>query len=113
MNREVSKISSIAKELISYFLMHGATDVNLSIKNEKDREEINIYSSKTNFTDEAVEKIKNCLHAEREIENEEYYCQVIGINPEREELLAISSMIDDVVIKWNKPSLAISLVRKK
>ncbi|HHV46554.1 MAG TPA: hypothetical protein GXX53_06620 [Tissierellia bacterium] len=113
MNREMTKISSITKELINYFLMHDAKDIELKIKVKEDKTEINIHSENIEFTEEDMENIKSLLNVGREIENDEYYCQVIGVNSEGEELSAIGVMVDEAKIKWNKPSLDISLIRKR
>jgi hypothetical protein len=113
MNREKTKISSITKELINYFLMHDAKDIDLKIRVKEDKTEINIHSDNIGFTEDDIENIRNLLNADREIENEEYYWQVIGVSSEGEELSAIGAMVDEVNIKWNKPSLEIHLIRKK
>lgn len=113
MSREMAKVSSIAKELISFFLIHGEKNISLTINDKEDRTEISIHINNGKFSDEEIENIKNALYADREIENEEYYWQVIGVGSKGDELSAIGVMIDDTIIKWNKPSLDILLIRKK
>lgn len=113
MTREMIKVSCITKEIMDYFFTHGAKDINLKIEDKEDRIEINVHSDYTKFTDEEVERIRGYFNIDREIENEEYYWQVMGLSDEGEEMLAIGVMIDDAIIKWNKPSLDIFIIRKK
>ncbi|MBZ2175320.1 hypothetical protein K8M07_08670 [Schnuerera sp. xch1] len=113
MNKETKKISSIANELINYFFQNSAKNISLMINDKGDRSEINISSDDLNLTDEEVEKIIEYLNDEREVETEEYYWQIMGIDSEINEMAAIGTMVDEAIVNWNKPSIEIILIRYK
>ena len=113
MKIEIKKVSKIVSELINFCLNNSSKKVEVSVEDKKDRFEIIIKTNNINCTDEQIEYIDELLNVTRQSEVEEYYWQLTGEDYKDQEISLVGMMVDESIIKWEKPLIEIKLIRYK
>ena len=112
MQHEVKKISRIVDELTTFFLKEDTNEVEFKIKKDKNESIIEIIDYNTHFDQESIDRIREVLNVQRQMEIETYYWQLAGEADEGEELLLIGAMIDEAIVEKKDGNLKIKLIRK-
>ncbi|MFI3329254.1 MAG: hypothetical protein R3Y05_02065, partial [bacterium] len=109
--KEAKKISKIVDELFLYFVKHGHANINLDIKITD--EQIKIEITLENLDNTLLNKIKERLQEDREIEVEEYGWELMGESDCSNELELIGLLIDTVEHKVENNLDILTFIRKR
>lgn len=112
MQHEKKKIASITNELLTVLLMNGACDIDVHIETNDERSEISIIHHDCDYDEELVDKIRQSLNTQRQVEVEGYYWQLVGDSNTHDELHLVGSMVDEADVFVDDRILHINLVRK-
>ena len=114
MKHEKKRIIKIIDEIITFLYSIGATDINLKIKDEKDKVTVEFDSD---YKKECREKLDFFVHilrnSEKHQELEEYYWELVGESDVDTEISIIRMMVDDIKINIDDDFVNLILTRKK
>jgi len=113
MKNEMKKISKIVEELMDFYLLAGASNLDISLSHKDTGIEITAHSNSVNCTNQEVENLIKLLSLKRQREIEEYSWQLAGSDDTNDELGLIGMMIDEAHINFSSPILTVKLVRYK
>lgn len=111
MQHEISKLTRITDELLTFLLTHGAKDIQLNLKREGKTTYIELRDMACTFTKELIEEIAFELSTHRQHEVEGYYWQLAGEDEDGEELVLVGSMVDTSSVTLEGSNLVIKLSR--
>jgi hypothetical protein len=113
MQHEEKKITMIVNELLTLFLLNGASDVEVKVKKSKESTEINFVDKECNFSEDFVDKLRYNLNTQRQYEVEGYYWQLVGEYDNGEEIHLVGAMIDQAEVELIDKDLYIHMTRKR
>ncbi len=96
--QEIKILTKILRELSLYFLIHGINDFTLKTQRSKEVTQF-IARIKTPEKDEIIEKMRDKISRERELEIETYGWELVGDIDETSELEISSLLLDDIQVK--------------
>ncbi len=109
-NQEVKIISKIIRELSHYVMIHGYKNYTLETRIE---EKVTYFKlSIQNPSKAMLEKMKEKVSRERELEVETYGWELIGDIDEKTELEILGLLIDEMVIEKKEDMTHITLIRE-
>ena len=110
-NKNINPINiRIISELLSFYMHKGASDVDINLKEEKDKVTICISAIITSTNQEELDRELKLLSTPRQHELESYYWQLSG-EDEDNNLSLIGIMIDTVEYKYEKDKLTLVITR--
>lgn len=98
MTTEKEKLQGIVKELMSNALEAGATDVDVSVKREKDKTVITVRDNGSGMDEKKAEKVRKTLHQIRRDEIENYYGILAGNSMTASGLNLVGMLVDDALV---------------
>jgi len=114
MRHEKKRVIKIIDEIITFLYSIGATDINLKIKDEKDKV---ILEFDSDYKRECREKLDFFVHilrnSEKHQELEEYYWELVGESDVDTEISIIRMMVDDIKIDIDDDFVNLIFTRKK
>jgi len=96
---EREKLQGIVKELMSNSLDADATDVDVSVKIEKDKTVITVKDNGSGMNPEAADQVRKVLHQERRDEIENYYGILAGNSMTASGLNLVGMLVDDATVE--------------
>ena len=114
MKHTKKRVSKIVDELLTYLMSIGASNVNLNIKDEKNRYRI---SAESNYIQEnneqKIKKLIKCIKCPKQEEMEEYYWELAGECDVDTELTLIGMMVDNIEMDIDDDHINIVLYKNK
>lgn len=112
-NKNIDPINiKIISELLAFYMHRGAKDVDMNLKEEKDKSTIYISSLMPPMKQEELDIILEHLNKPRQHELESYYWQLSG-EDEDNDLSLVGVMIDTAEYKYEKDRLTLVITRSK
>ena len=112
-NKSIDPINiKIISELLAFYMHRGATDVDINLKEEKDKVTICISALISTINQDEFDSIIKLLNNPRQHELESYYWQLSG-EDEDNDLSLVGVMIDNVEYKYEKDTLTLIITRSK
>ncbi len=108
--QEIKIITKIVNELTLFFMMHGYYTIKQETRYE-DKATIFIITVST-IKPSLIEKIRNKVERERELEIETYGWELIGDIDSQSELEIVGHLIDELQINHGDDSTTLTFIRK-
>lgn len=108
--QEIKIITNIVQEISLFLMIHGYKHYKLEVKNDNGTTLIIISIAPPKH--DLIDRMKEKITGDREIEIETYGWELLGDIDARGELLMVGSLIDDMIVEEFKEETKITLVRK-
>lgn len=106
----LKKDCKIISEITLYLMLQGHNDINLEISNSQ--EQITIKFTTYRCNDELIEKIKQEVNVERELEVEEYGWELMGESDAQSGLNLVGRLVDFVTVDNQENKTIFTFVRR-
>lgn len=113
MKFKLEKKLKIANELITFFHIHGNSNIHLDMSYDNEYSYITISGKVKSISKEEIATLSGILNAPRCLEIEQYYWNLGGQSECECEFSLISSMVDSAEITLVDEVLTIKLTRKE
>ncbi|WP_129597970.1 hypothetical protein [Anaerophilus nitritogenes] len=113
MKHTKQRISKIVDEMLNYFFLIGATDIEVHLKDEEEFYKIFLKSNYTKGQENRIEELIRYLEAPKQEEMEEYYWELAGACDMDTELTLIGMMIDKGEVNFTQDKIELTLYKKK
>lgn len=108
--QEIKIITNILQEISLFLMIHGYKHYHLEVKNDNGTTLIIIRIAPPKH--DLIDRMKEKITGEREIEIETYGWELLGDIDSRGELLMVGSLIDDMIVDESSQETKITLIRK-
>lgn len=112
MQYEEKKIALIVNELVSILMAKGSKELDIKIRRKDDSTEVTLIDNDCCVSKKLFEDLKQTLKAQRQVELEGYYWQLLGDNEDEDELHLVGAMLDTAEVYMVNKSLHIHVTRK-
>ncbi|WP_040215306.1 hypothetical protein [Clostridium polynesiense] len=103
----------ILNELINFCMHHGASDLDIKIKDNPSEIYIQIHTTAEGIDENTIKTLKKYLSAPRQHEVESYYWELSGEDEADSELTLVGMMTDEAEVSYEEGKLEIRVKRKK
>ena len=108
-NQEIKIITKIIREISLFFLIHGHKELTIETRLES---EVTLFIATIKHPkDNLLDKMKEKINRERELEVETYGWELVGDIDESSELEIVSLLIDDMTVEKKENHTVITLRR--
>ncbi len=113
MKFKLEKKIKIVNDLITFFHIHGNSNIHIDMSSDNTYSYITISGKVKSISEEEIQSFSTILNAPRCLEIEQYYWNLGGQSESDCELSLISSMVDSAEISLVDEVLTIKLIRKE
>lgn len=112
MKHEIKKVSKILDELVTFFFLNHAEELDISVQRTADAYVLKLHTNSIECSSERIDRIHSYLKAQRQTEIESYYWQLAGETEDSAELSLVGMMIDEATVEFHDKELTLYLKRK-
>lgn len=113
MKHEHKKIGKIIDEMSTFFLVHGAKQIEMTLKDTPLQTEITFHVDQLDEKDRMVKMLEQLISFPRQEDMDECYWSLAGESDHDTELSLIGNMVDEVKFYHKQKDFTILLIRKK
>ena len=107
------RVCKIIDELITYFFVIGATNIDINLQEKEDHYKILLRGNYTTKDKSKIEKLVKYLKCDKQEEMEEYYWELAGESDVDTELTLVGMMTDNAEINISEDMIEVVLYRYK
>ncbi|ERJ13472.1 hypothetical protein [Haloplasma contractile] len=113
MKHAKKRLLKIVDELLNYFFLMGATNLNVNVKEEKEQYVIFFEGNYKKKHKKKIDRLVRCLEFAKQEDMEEYFWELAGDCDLDSELSLVGMMTDDIEIDIGDEIIKMKLIRYK
>lgn len=111
MKHEVKKVTLVVNELLTYLLLNGGENIDVTINHNVNCSKVTFTQNPCHFSQQFIEALEHNLNTQRQNEVEGYYWNLVGTDDIGDELHLVGAMIDHATVTCVNHVLVIEIVR--